>query len=97
VEQSLQLQTKRLQGKGTILALGLAGDGTVTSVTGLGLKAWAVRQEGTERFLELVVDETITEGAFAVTIASDHLDLPRTMDLAHLRAGKAAALPPWSR
>jgi len=92
VEQTLQLQTKRLQGKGTLLALGLAGEGTVTSVAGYGLKSWSVRQEGTDRFLDLSVDETITEGAFAVTIASDHLELPRAMDLAHLRAGKAAAL-----
>jgi hypothetical protein len=90
-EQRIKLQTTRLQGKG-VLSLGLAGsDGTLTSVSGNGLKAWAVRQEGDARFLDLTVDDTLSQGAFELTVKSEHR-LPGKLDLAHLRPGKAASL-----
>ncbi len=92
VEQRIQLRTTRLQGKG-VLSLGLAGtDGAVTAVTGNGLKAWAVRQEGEARFLDLTVEDNLTDGAFDLTLEAKFRGLPRPLDLAHLRPGKAASL-----
>jgi hypothetical protein len=91
-EQRIQLRTTRLQGKG-VLSLGLAGaDGVVSGVSGQGLKAWSVRHEAEGRFLDLTVEDTLATGVFEVIIEAKFRGLPRTLDLAHLRAGQAVAL-----
>ncbi len=53
IEQVIQLTIKVIQGKAKTLSFGLNGEGEVTEVQGENLRSWSVRQEGSERFLDL--------------------------------------------
>ena len=49
----IQLNLRVVQGKPEVFTLGLSGDGEIVTVTGAGLRDWAVRQESGMRFLDL--------------------------------------------
>ncbi|NNM30578.1 MAG: hypothetical protein HKO57_13745, partial [Akkermansiaceae bacterium] len=80
-----------VQGKPSTLSLGIGGEGVVDRVTGEGLLAWAVRRVGGKRFLDLQVDPKGERREFRFVMAGKLLDLelPREVDLLHLRPGQA--------
>ncbi len=85
-EQTIEVTIKIVQGKAKTLSLGLNGQGHVINVTGEKLKSWAVRQTGTERFLDLTVADDTAELTVQVSLRSDEYDLrnPVALELAHL-------------
>ncbi len=89
VEQVISLKVKVIQGNAKTLSLGLNGDGEVTAVHEGKLRSWSVRQRGTERFLDLHLNEGVTELTPEITIHSPKLKLPTTLDLTHLTPGEA--------
>lgn len=89
VEQAIRLKIKVLQGEAKTISLGLGGGGEVTAVQGDNLTSWAVRQSGEQRFLDLHLEQKVTELNPLVTIRSENLELPHTIDLAHLGPGDA--------
>ena len=56
MDYEFTLRLKVLQGRARVLSLGLGGDGELHDVSGDGLKAWAVRRVGPERFLDPETD-----------------------------------------
>ena len=85
-EQTIDVTMRIVQGKAKTLSLGINGQGHVISVTGEKLKSWAVRQTGTERFLDLTVADDTTELTAQLSVRSDDYDLrnPIALELAHL-------------
>ena len=53
VAGEMKIKLSVLQGRPEVLTLGLSGSGDVVSVTGDGLRDWAVRQAGGKRYLDL--------------------------------------------
>ncbi len=93
VSQLINLRLTLVQGEADILAVGLRGSGDVTKVEGKNLESWAVRRQGESRFLELTVkpsdDKKLRNFDFQITILDDDVELPATIELAHLLGGKA--------
>lgn len=86
IEQTINVTVKIIQGKAKTLSLGISGKGQVIGVTGDNLKSWAVRQKGSERFLDLTVGEKITELTVQVSLQSQKYDItqPTALQLSHL-------------
>ena len=91
MDYEFTLRLKVLQGRARVLSLGLGGDGELHDVSGDGLKAWAVRRVGPERFLDLEVvpDEKRKEFSFVVKARIVKQELPVEVSLLHLRPGSA--------
>ncbi len=89
VEQSIVLELNVIQGKAKTLSLGINGDGDVIAVQADGLRSWAVRSQGAERFLELHVNEDLSELKAEITLRSPKLTMPATLWLTHLTPGEA--------
>ncbi|WP_182867425.1 hypothetical protein [Stieleria mannarensis] len=87
VEQTIQLTLKVIQGRAKTLSVGVHGDDQVTEVRGENLRSWAVRREGDARFLDLHVDEGVTDLQVEIKTRSDELQLPATIALTHLTPG----------
>lgn len=81
LQQTIDVILKVVQGKTETLSLGLTGNAQVMNVTGEGLKSWAIRQEDATRFLDLTVDDNITELKFQVSLRSPKYDLSGAVDL----------------
>jgi len=86
IEQTIDVTIKIVQGKAETVNLGIKGKAQVMNVTGEKLKSWAVRQEGSERFLDLTVGDGITVLTVQVSLRSDDYDLrhPVALELTHL-------------
>ena len=85
-EQTIDVTIKIVQGKAETVSLGINGPAQVVNVTGEMLKSWAVRQIGSERFLDLTVVDGITELTVQVSLRSPDYDLrnPVALELTHL-------------
>ncbi len=98
IEQAIQLNVTVIQGKASTLSFGLNGEGKVTEVKGKSLRSWSIRQEdsggqeNSARFLELHLDENVTELEAVIKIRSTPYQLPSTIDVTHLTPGEAVAL-----
>ena len=96
ITQTTELNVKILQGRPEMLTLGLAGEGQITSVTGAGLKDWAVRTalDG-QRFLDLQPELTKGKpapGNLKLTVVSKYevKSLPARTQLLTITPGRAA-------
>ena len=96
ITQTTELNVKILQGRPEMLTLGLAGEGQITSVTGAGLKDWAVRTalDG-QRFLDLQPELTKGKpapGNLKLIVVSKYevKSLPARTQLLTITPGKAA-------
>ncbi|TWU01598.1 hypothetical protein [Neorhodopirellula pilleata] len=89
IEQEIEINAKVLQGKATMLSLGINGDGEITNVRGEGLQSWSVRREGESRFLDLSVNEGVTELNVNVNARSVEYELPSSIVVTHLSPGAA--------
>ncbi len=89
ITQNIEVDLKRIQGTGTTIRLGLKGQGDVKEVTGVGIVAWSLRTEGTDRFLDLQIEASTEALTANITIVSEHEKVPFEIDLAHLSPGKA--------
>jgi hypothetical protein len=89
IEQVIRLTAKVIQGDAKTLSFGLNGDGQVTEVQDEALKSWSVRQVGSERFLDLHLNEGTTDLNSVIKIRSPELKLPATIDLTHLTPGES--------
>ncbi len=89
IEQTIELAIKVVQGDAKTMSFGINGKGQVTEVQGENLRSWSVRQAGTKRFLDLHVNEKITDLKAQVKIRSRklNLQLPVAIDLTHLTPG----------
>ncbi len=92
IEQVLELNVSVIQGKARTLSFGLNGEGDVTEVEGENVRSWSVRQEESERFLELQLEENVTELNAVVKMRSAQYELPRMIEVTHLTPGSAVAL-----
>ena len=86
IEQTIDVTIKIVQGKAETVNLGINGKAQVMNVAGEKLKSWAVRQIGSERFLDLTVVDGITELTVQVSLHSHDYDLrhPVALELTHL-------------
>lgn len=89
VEQTIQLSVKVIQGEAKTLSFGLNGKGEVSEVSGEAIQSWAVRQEGDQRFLDLLVKPGSTEVKAVVKVRSAELKFPADIELTHLTPGKS--------
>lgn len=85
IEQAIEVAIKVVQGDAKTVSFGINGDGQVTDVQSEVLSSWSVRQEGAQRFLDLHVNEKVTELKAQIRIRSGKFDLktPVSMDLTH--------------
>ena len=85
IAQEMQLSLKIIQGDAEVVSLGLVGADQVISVEGEHIQSWAVRQDGTARFLDLQLTDSVDatsaviKNAIPQTSAAQHglLDTPR--------------------
>lgn len=89
IEHTIQLAAKIVQGDAKTLSFGLHGQGQVVDVAGEHVQAWAVKQEGATRYLEVHPKGRVQELEATITIRADVADLPATVELPHLAVGKA--------
>lgn len=94
VTGEIRLTLRILQGRPKVLTLGLAGGGDVMDVTGEGLGAWAVRQSGGRRFLDLTpvqMEGKMGGGELRVTIRTrvDKPSIPGWVQIPILLPGDA--------
>ncbi len=89
IEQTIEVAIRVVQGDAKTVSFGINGEDQVTDVQGEGLKSWSVRQEGAQRFLDLHVNEKVTELKAQIKTRSRKLDLqaPDAIDLTHLTPG----------
>ena len=89
IEQTIEVAIKVVQGDAKTLSLGITGEDQVTDVQSENLRSWSVRQEGALRFLDLHVNEKVTELVAQIKIRSLKLDLkiPVAIELTHLIPG----------
>jgi len=89
IEQAIDVAIKIVQGDAKTLSFGINGEDQIADVQGEGLKSWSVRQDGAQRFLDLHVDEKVTELKAQLRIRSRQFDLktPVAIDLTHLTPG----------
>ena len=73
-----QLEFTVLQGEAKRLSVELLGMARVTKVTGEGVKAWALREEGKRRFLDVVprVTKDLKGLSATVSLERDEFELP---------------------
>lgn len=86
IQQKIGVTLKVFQGKAKTLSLGIKGSGKVMSVSGNGLKSWAVRQQGSDRYLDVTINDGIDHLNLQVKIQSEryNLDQPIDVQLTHL-------------
>ncbi|MCG8651814.1 MAG: hypothetical protein MI861_18385, partial [Pirellulales bacterium] len=89
IEQTIQLAVNVIQGEAKTLSFGLSGEGNVTELQAPNILSWAIRQVGSERFIDLHLKEGATELKPVIKIRSDLAKLPLVVDLAHLTPGKS--------
>ena len=89
IKQVIQATVQVIQGEAETLSFGLKGAGQVTKVEGENLRSWAIRQEGALRFLDLQVNEEVTELDVQIEIHSSALKLPADVELTHLAPGES--------
>lgn len=87
IEQVIRLNVKVIQGVAKTLSFGVVGEGEITGVHAENLTSWSVRREGTSRFLDLHVKESVNGLTAEIKIQSRKLELPDVFDLTHLTPG----------
>ncbi|MBL8816553.1 MAG: hypothetical protein JNL58_11030 [Planctomyces sp.] len=89
IEQVVDVAVKVVQGEAKTVSFGINGVDPIVDVQGEGVKSWSVRQEGTQRFLDLHLLEKVTELKVQVKIRSLKYELktPVTVELTHLTPG----------
>ena len=91
IEQKIELTVKVIQGEARTLSFGLNGDGTVIDVQDPLVKSWSIRKEGNSRFLDLHLNEDVTELSPVILLRTDDLQLPDVIELMHLTSGESVA------
>jgi hypothetical protein len=91
IEQVIDVIIKIVQGEAESLSFGIHGEDQVTDVQGENLKSWSIRQEGANRFLDLHVNEKVTEVKAQIKTRSREFNLKTStaIDLTHLTPGNA--------
>ena len=86
IRQSIDVSMVIIQGKAKTVSLEIIGNGQVTKVAGEKLNAWAIRQEGDKKFLDLTVSSTCEKLNVQVGVRSKKYDIdqPVTVSLTHL-------------
>jgi hypothetical protein len=89
IEQAIEVAVRIIQGDAKTVSFGINGEDQITDVQGEGLKSWSVRQEAARRFLDLHVNEKVTEFKVQIKTRSRKFDLklPVSIDLTHLTPG----------
>ncbi|MDG2222201.1 MAG: DUF308 domain-containing protein [Rubripirellula sp.] len=87
IDQVVQLKAKVIQGNAKTLSFGIRGAGQVIKVDGKSLQSWAVRQVGSERYLDLQLKADVAEIEATITLRTNTIRLPATVDLTHLTPG----------
>ncbi len=89
IQQTIELSARIIQGEANSVSFGINGDGTVTDVQGANVTSWSVRKEGEQRFLDLHVNDKITELKVQVKVDSSKYNLkqPVAIELTHLTPG----------
>ncbi|TWU42660.1 YfgM family protein [Novipirellula artificiosorum] len=89
IEQSIDVAIRVIQGDAKTLSFGLRGEGQVISVEGDNVLSWSVRQVGSDRFLDLHLEENATDAKAIVVVRSPDFKskLPAAIDLTHLAPG----------
>ena len=89
IEQTIQLAVKIIQGEAKTVSFGLSGEGQVTGVQGEHVRSWAVRHEGSDRFIDLDLREHVADAQAEITIRSSEWTLPAEIEMAHLTPGES--------
>ncbi|MDB4733176.1 hypothetical protein OAF42_01900 [Planctomicrobium sp.] len=89
IDQTIDLKVKVVQGDAKTMSFGINGVDQIVDVQGENLKAWAIREEATKRFLDLHVNDNVTELAVQVKTRSKEYNLQRPVNIAltHLTPG----------
>ncbi|MDA7877937.1 hypothetical protein N9B39_00150 [bacterium] len=87
VDQTVELTIKVVQGEPEILSFGLNGPGQVLGVAGEGIASWSVRQTGKERFLDLQLNEGVSDPKPVIKMRSPQYRLPAVVTFTHLGPG----------
>ncbi len=89
VEQTIDVTVRVIQGKAKIISLGMRGDGEIVDVSSSNaeLLSWAVRQTDSARFLDLKIEENVTDLKVTVNARSEKWQLPAEINLLHLTGG----------
>lgn len=89
IDQTIDLKVKVVQGDAKTMSFGINGGDQIVDVQGENLKAWAIREEATNRFLDLHVNDGVAELAVQVKTRSKEYSLnqPVKIDLTHLSPG----------
>lgn len=87
IEQLIQLSVKMLQGHTQSFSFGLLGSGDVIDVQGESVKSWAIRNQGSTRFLDIRVTEKVGEWRAEIKTRTPIEQLPVTADVTHLGPG----------
>ncbi|MGI9471758.1 MAG: hypothetical protein ACR2NZ_09520 [Rubripirellula sp.] len=89
IDQTIQLNLKIIQGRATTLSFGLQGKGQVTDVQGENVLSWSVRQVNSERFLDLHLKDEVADAKPVITIRSDAITTPGSVELTHITPGES--------
>lgn len=94
IQQTIELSTKIIQGDAKTVSFGINGAGRVADVQGENVKSWSVRKEGDARFLDLHVNEKVTDVKVQVKVESSKYDLkqPVAIELTHFTPGASIGL-----
>ena len=87
ITHEITIRSTVLQGQAETLTYELRGPGDVTKVD--GVPAWAVRQAGKTRYLDLHVQNAPKQINATVTLLQRNLKLPSSVEIAHIGPGKS--------
>ena len=87
IEQVVQLTFHVVQGDASRLSLGLVGNAQVIDAQGEHIKSWSVRQEGSNRFLDIHPHDEVRDIDAIITMRSGDLQLPTQISLTHITPG----------
>jgi hypothetical protein len=88
LEQTIELKIRVLQGKPSVVSIGLNGPGEVKELTGELIDSWSVRSKGGERFLELQLKPDQTDYTATVKLSAAIATIPSEFEVGHLSPGK---------
>ena len=91
VTQTIDVRFRVIQGHAQTLSLGIQGNGEISDVSSEveGLKSWSVRQADGSRFLDLQLNEEVSDLKVTITSRSEDLHLPAEIELMHLTGDQA--------
>ncbi|MCR9293612.1 MAG: hypothetical protein NXI32_12890, partial [bacterium] len=89
ISQSVEVSIQVIQGKAKAVSLEIHGPGEIQRVTSESISSWAVRQQDSQRFLELQLKPDVSDLKAVVVIQAAIPRLSDDLELAHLGPGNA--------